>query len=491
MTEAEFAAEPGTVEPGTVEPGASAPGPWLGRVHLATFGCRANQYDTERFRQELEGDGWRVVEDPAEASAVVINTCTVTARADSDAARLIRRLQREQPGRPVVVAGCSAARYPERYRQAVGEAAVVAGHDPIQVRDAVRSMAGRPRPAPSASGVTSLPAALRAMPAALTSLTLGRLSGGSSSVSVLERRVAGTRGWLKIQDGCDRKCSFCATRLARGASRSRDPEAILAEARQLAIHHPELALTGIHIGHYGRDLPEAMTLGELVARLVDEVPEVRFRLGSVEATEVEDGLLGVLERASRRDGARLAPHLHMPLQSGADPVLRRMRRWHTRDDYRRRALTIAEALPVLGLGADVITGFPGETDADHRDTVRLVEELPFTYLHVFPFSPREGTVAAELARENPVPQRVAAERARELRELGQAKGEAYLASRVGSRVEVVVERERPDGTALGLTEDYLRLPVEGVQGEGGGGPRLWPGVINRDGERFFVRGVPV
>ena len=434
-------------------------------VHLVTFGCRANQYDTERIRQELEGAGWGIEAQAKNAQAVVINTCTVTARADAEAARLIRRLKSERPDLPIVVAGCSAARYPDRYGQSVGTTGVVAGHDPSEVRSSLDKVAGAP---------------------VLAELQMGRPARERHEAApvLLERRMAGTRGWLKIQDGCDRKCSFCATRLARGVSRSRPVDDILAEARQLAEHHPELALTGIHIGHYGHDLSERTSLGALVSGLLEAVPQVRVRLGSVEATEVDDALFDALT-SEAAPGGRLAAHLHMPLQSGADPVLRRMRRWHTREDYRRRALEIAEALPVLGLGADIITGFPGETDADHQDTVRLVEELPFTYLHVFPFSPREGTVAEELARELPVPQRVAADRARELREIGQAKGEAYLTSRVGARVEVVVERERPDGTALGLTEDYLRLPVEGAWG--GEGPRMDSGVIRREGERVFIR----
>jgi threonylcarbamoyladenosine tRNA methylthiotransferase MtaB len=202
---------------------------------------------------------------------------------------------------------------------------------------------------------------------------------------------------------------------------------------------------------------------------------------------VDDGLLALL--TTEPD---LAPHLHMPLQSGSDAVLRRMRRWHTRDMYRARTLEIAERMAVagpttstggavLGLGADVITGFPGETDADHRDTLRLVEELPFTYLHVFPFSPREGTPAAELARKCPVPQRVAAERARELRECVQAKGEAYLRARTGSGARVMVERARPDGVRLGLTGDYLRLPV--TEGPLPGEPGLLQGVIRWTGTR--------
>jgi threonylcarbamoyladenosine tRNA methylthiotransferase MtaB len=232
------------------------------------------------------------------------------------------------------------------------------------------------------------------------------------------------------------------------------PEEIVAEARLLASTHPELVLTGIHIGHYGHDLDGAASLARLVAKLLDEVPSVRLRLGSVEATEVDDDLLDLLLSSE----GRLVPHLHMPLQSGSDPVLRKMRRWHTREMYRSRALEIAERLPILGLGADIITGFPGETSADHEGTRALVEELPFTYLHVFPFSPRTGTPAADLP--DPVPQRVAGERSRELRDLALEKGERYREGRVGMLASVVLEGE--GGWAL--TEDYLRIEVEGLQG---------------------------
>ncbi len=217
----------------------------------------------------------------------------------------------------------------------------------------------------------------------------------------MRRRRGGSRGWLKVQDGCDRKCSFCATRLARGPSRSRSPEEVLAEARLLSLSHAELVITGIHIGHYGLDLRPTSSLSELCALLLERLPDVRLRLGSIEATEVDDLMVDLLVTS----GGRLAPHLHMPLQSGADPVLRGMRRWHTREQYRRRALEIADRVEPLGLGADVIAGFPGEAASDHAATVGLVRELPFTYLHVFPFSPRDGTVAAGL--DAPVPQRVA------------------------------------------------------------------------------------
>ena len=397
------------------------------RVHYKTFGCKANQYDTERMRQLIEASGPDVRSAPLErAELCVVNTCTVTSQADADARRFVRRVARRNPRARIVVAGCSAVLRADDYRamDEVGE--VVEGHDPAAV----------------------LAAATRAWG--------GSRAGGTAGAGLvqlrrdpLRRRAGATRGWLKVQDGCDRKCAFCATRLARGASRSREPGEVVAEARALARTHPELVITGVHIGHYGRDLDPRSSLTALVRRLLDEVPGPRFRLGSIEATEIDDGMLRLLAES---DG-RLAPHLHMPLQSGADSVLRGMRRWHTREQYRRRALDIADAVAPIGLGADIITGFPGENAADHADTVGLVEELPFTYLHVFPWSPRDGTAAAELPGR--IPQRISWERARELRSLGTAKGERYARSRGGSQVEVVMEGD--GGTAL--TGDYLRVGV--------------------------------
>ena len=406
------------------------------RVHYHTFGCKANQYDTERMRQEAEARGASTTDDRDGAEVFVVNTCTVTNQADAQARRLIRRLRREHPGADIVVAGCSTALKPDAYAAMPGVVGVVEGHDPGAVAAAVEA---------ASVGGQSAPLTQIELRSGLDRMDTEPIGG-----TLLRRRKGMSRGWLKVQDGCDRKCSFCATRLARGASRSRPVERIVAEARLLARRHAELVVTGIHIGHYGRDLPDAVSLSGLCATLLDAVPDVRIRLGSVEATEVDDRLLDLLERS----GGRLAPHLHMPLQSGADPVLRRMRRWHTREQYRRRGLEIAERMGVLGLGADVITGFPGETEADHADTVALVEELPFTYLHVFPFSPRDDTVAAELP--DPVPQRVAGERARELREMAHGKGRAHRARRIGDVATVVTEG---DGSA-GLTGDYLRVRVE-------------------------------
>ena len=404
------------------------------RVYYHTFGCKTNQYDTARLRQEVEARGALTIREASEAEVCVVNTCTVTNRADAEARRFLRRLRRKKPDARIIVMGCSAALRADEYESMPEVETVVPGHDPMAVAGVV---AGE-RPRFVQLGLAR---------------TLDRVDQEPVGASVLTRREGATRGWLKVQDGCDRRCSFCATRLARGASRSRPPGMVIREASVLARQHPELVLTGVHIGHYGRDLHDRLSFSGLLALLLDQVPDVRFRVGSIEATEVDDLLLQLMVTS----GGRVARHLHMPLQSGADPVLRRMRRWHTREAYRNRALEIAERLPRLGLGADVIAGFPGETERDHQETVSLVEELPYTYLHVFPFSPKDRTEAAKLP--HPVPQRVAGDRSRELRKLAQEKERRYRDSRSGQRALVTLEA----GGRKALTGDYLRVDTSGAE----------------------------
>ena len=393
------------------------------RVWYHTFGCKANQYDTERIRQETESRGAVSVDAPEGADIAVVNTCTVTNQAEANARHLLRRLRRERPDLRIVVAGCSTAVREADYLDMPETDAVVAGHDPVRVADAMRA--------------------------------LGLAGGPGDDPGLLRRNARGTRGWLKIQDGCDRKCSFCATRVARGSSVSRPVAEVVEEARLLARRHPELVLTGIHIGHYGLDLEPPVSLARLCAALLEAV-DCRLRLSSIEATEIDDDLVDLM-RGSR---GQLAPHLHVPLQSGSDDILRLMRRWHTREAYRSRVLAIAEAVEPLGLGADIIVGFPGETAAHHAETRALVEELPYSYLHVFPYSVRDGTAAASLPDR--VPGDVAAERSRELRELGVAKGRAHRRRRAGTAADIIVERGVASGEpGVGLTGDYLRTEVTG------------------------------
>ena len=390
------------------------------KVYLRTFGCRANQYDTERVRAMVEAAGGTIVETPDEADAAVFNSCAVTGGAEADLRQGVRRAARGRPALRSVVMGCAAA-LDVRAHAGRGTAlsalpsvrSVVAGAD----LDAVAAALGLP------------PAAAAALPG---------------------RGQSGARALLRVQDGCDEHCTFCATTLARGAHRSRPIDELVDEAAMLAAHHSEIVLTGVHIGSYGHEI--GGSLGALVTRLVRDVPGVRFRLTSVEATEVDPVLRDLLTG----NPVRVAPHLHAPLQSGSDAVLKRMgRHWYRAADYALAIERLVRDTPVFGLGADVIAGFPGETAADHRATVQLVERLPFTSLHVFPWSPRPGTAAERL------PGRVAAglvsARAAELRELSVRKAAAYRAARVGGTADVVVVSGAP--RREGLTGDYLTVGV--------------------------------
>jgi len=394
-------------------------------VYFHTFGCKANQYDTALVQQAFCDQGATVVEDPATADLAVVNSCTVTHESEAKLRRLVRRLGREHPAARTVVMGCAAARDDGAIAALPGVRAVVGGADPIRVLAAAGLKTARVDP-------------------------------------VLRRFTANARGWLKIQDGCDEHCTFCATTLARGANRSRTIPELVAEARALAHHHAELVLTGVHIGTYGTDRErgngkgERSSLGELLEALTAAVPAVRFRLSSIEATEVDDTIARLLIEAPRQ----LAAHLHAPLQSGSNRVLKRMgRHWYTAETYRARLEWLAARLPVLGLGADIIAGFPGETDDDHGATVALVAALPFTYLHVFPYSARPGAAAARLGA--PVPPRVLHQRARELRELGETNARRHHADRVGQRADGVVSGHGA-GKVEVLTQDYVSvyLPTE-------------------------------
>jgi len=358
----------------------------------------------------IEASGGEIVATPDDADLAVFNSCAVTAAAEADLRQSVRRAARRAPALRTVVMGCAAARDDGTIAALPTVERVVAGGDLLGVAEAI----------------------------------------GLAAPALPPDVQTGTRALLRIQDGCDEHCTFCATTLARGAARSRSIVALVNEAERLADHHPEIVLTGIHIGHYGVDT--GATLSALVERLVREVPRVRFRLSSLEATEVDDRLRELFANADC-----LAPHLHAPLQSGSDAVLKRMgRHWYKAASYALAVERIAKSIPVFGLGADIIAGFPGETEDDHRCTVALVEALPFTYLHVFPYSLRPGTAAERL--DGHVAASTIERRAAELRGIADRRAAAHRASRVGGECDLVVM-----GSAArreGLTEDYLTVAVD-------------------------------
>ena len=383
------------------------------KVHLRTFGCRANQYDTERVRAMVLQGGHEVVNDVADADLAVFNSCAVTSEAERDLRRAVRRAAARNPRVRSAVMGCASA-----------------------------------LPA-SQAAIRGLPTVEHVVSGADIDALAEILGVSRDAMPSKQEHV---RALLRIQDGCDEHCTFCATTIARGANRSRAMSDIVREAAALAEHHPEIVITGTHIGAYGSDV--GSSLGALLERLIREIPRVRFRLSSLEATEVDDRLFDLLVS----DSMRIAPHLHAPLQSGSNRLLRRMgRHWYTAETYAAAIERLAARLPVFGLGADMIAAFPGETAEDHAATVALIERLPFTYLHVFTYSPRPGTAATRL--DDHVPLALVQERSHELRHLGQKKGKEYRARRTGGVADIVVTRAVPDRE--GVTGDYLTVTLRG------------------------------
>ena len=381
------------------------------KLLIETFGCRANHYDSEAVKALAQRAGHEIVDDAREADLAIFNSCAVTAEAERDVRKAVRRAAGRNAKLRSVVMGCASALPASRTALAALPSVeqLVEGAD----LDAMASLLGA-----SAAGATTHQTSVRAN--------------------------------LRIQDGCDEHCTFCATTIARGANRSRPIDDIVREAEALAQHHPEIVVTGTHIGTYGADIESS--LGALMQSLVARVPGPRFRLSSVEATEVDGALLELL----RDEHAPVVPHLHAPLQSGSDRVLRRMgRHWYTSESYASAVERLVESRPVFGLGADVIVGFPGETDEDFAATERLIERLPFTYLHVFSYSPRPGTAATRLG--SPVPLGVTHARSHRLRHMAQEKGGIYRRARSGTTADVVVIGGA--GAREGLTEDYLTVAV--------------------------------
>ncbi|MBC7789279.1 MAG: MiaB/RimO family radical SAM methylthiotransferase [Anaerolineae bacterium] len=384
------------------------------KVHLQTIGCRANQYDTEAVGAMLMAGGHQITANVAEADVAVINSCAVTLEAEADLRQRVRRAARANPGLRTVVMGCASA-MPEAQQ-----------------------------------AIAALPTVQHVIPGADMVRMANALELDAALASSLPTTQRGARALLRVQDGCDEHCTFCATRIARGLNRSRSPAILVAEARELANRHPEIVLTGIHIGTYGAD--QGTSLGELVERLVLEVPDVRFRLSSIEATEVDDKLAEMLGS----DARRVAPYLHAPLQSGSDRILKRMgRHWYTASRYVTALEKLVAGMPVFGLGADIIAGFPGETEEDHEATLELVKSLPFSAIHVFPYSARPGTAAVHMAGE--LRKAVIVQRAAELRALGSHKAVQYQNARIGGEAEIVVT----DGGTQprGVTEDFLTVAV--------------------------------
>jgi len=434
---------------------------------IEQFGCRATQADAAAIERQLLERGYAVTADANAADIVVVNTCTVTAAADLQARQSIRTIHRNNPSARVIVTGCYAQRAPEELAALEGVSWVVGNSHKPEIPRLIQEMAQHSTcisPGSSVQGFVPLSIVREARSAEQGSakiLTGDILEQHELLVAPIEGGEAGhTRPVLKVQDGCNKRCSYCVIPQVRGRSRSLAPAAVISEIRKLcASGAREVVLSGIDLGNYGRDLAPHAKLGELLRRVLDDTPVERLRVSSVEPMDVTEDLIAIFASSDR-----MAKHLHMPLQSGSDRILAAMHRWYRAEHYARRANLAREWLPDSAIGADVIAGFPGETEEDHQATLALIERLPLTYLHVFSFSARPGTPAAGL--RNQVPDQVITRRARELRSLGERKKAEFQTAQIGRAARVLtLNRSGNNSRGLwtrGISSNFLDVRVPGT-----------------------------
>jgi threonylcarbamoyladenosine tRNA methylthiotransferase MtaB len=434
--------------------------------YIEQFGCRATQADGAALERQLLERGCTSASEASAADIVVVNTCTVTASADAQARDAIRKLHAANPAARVIVTGCYAQRAPEELSVLPGVAWVVGNSHKPQIPDLIEPVSTR---SSHQSSGGFFPAAVLA--AETMSLFHGPAKILTGNIfeqdTLLPTPILGgegnhTRPTLKIQDGCNSRCSYCVIPFVRGNSRSLPPETVVQEIQRLsAAGYREVVLSGINLGTYGRDLSPCVEFEDLLHRILDETPVERLRISSIEPLDVTQDLVDLFAGTER-----IAQHFHMPLQSASDRILAAMHRWYRSEHYARRVELIRERLPHAAIGADIITGFPGETEEDHAATMVFIESLPFTYLHVFSYSKRPGTKSATLPNE--VPGSIIKRRARELRALGEQKVAAFRRSQIGCTLRVLtLRRDESDNhssrdTTPALSTNYLKLRVTGI-----------------------------
>ncbi|MCB1745174.1 MAG: tRNA (N(6)-L-threonylcarbamoyladenosine(37)-C(2))-methylthiotransferase MtaB, partial [Gammaproteobacteria bacterium] len=432
------------------------------KVAFTTFGCRLNQYDTEMLRTLLERSGqWQTVplsnpggSDDATApdtqatadvpDVVVVNTCTVTARADASARKAIRRIHGSRPDCPIVVTGCYAQRAPEELAALPGVKLVLGAADRALVAAKLADLERDDRLRPGQASVE----------VAVSPITEARTFIDVPITEMMEH----TRAYVKVQEGCNESCSFCIIPKTRGASRSRHPHSVMTQIRELLGHgYEEIVLTGVHLGDYGLDLelPYPMSgaggpaggverrrrLVELVTGILQLNGLARFRLSSIEPASIDDALIDLMAGHDR-----FARHFHIPFQSGSDAILQRMQRRYRARDFERLVERIAARVPDCGIGCDVICGFPGESDADFAATFELLERLPLSYVHPFAYSVRPGSTAETFPDQ--VPADLKKRRVAALKRLFRDKNLAFRQRHVGLEVQVLVETGRRGGQTL-------------------------------------------
>jgi threonylcarbamoyladenosine tRNA methylthiotransferase MtaB len=444
---------------------------------IQNFGCRATQADAAAIESNLLATGATPASSLSSADVVILNTCTVTQAADSQARDAIRHIHRANSQARIVVTGCYAQRAPHELVSLDGVSWVVGNsrqgdipsllNEPLNHAPTTTTSSGQIGadfvPLDALGGEPELNLARRKIlvddPAAWP------LDFSQQAATTPTTPMDRTRPVLKIQDGCNNRCSYCIIPSVRGASRSLAPGTVISAIRQLAASGArEVVLSGINLGSYGRDLAPRASLLDLLPKIISETPIESARLSSIEPMDATEDFVRLLSGSPR-----FAPHFHMPLQSASDPILRAMRRWYRAAHYQRRIELIREFLPHAAIGADVIVGFPGETEAQFNETLHFIESLPFSYLHIFSFSPRPGTPAASLFPQ--IPPSLIHQRASALRILSTQKEAQFRASQAGRTLRALTLHKRhahtPTSTAgsvpwtPALTGNFLKIQIEG------------------------------
>lgn len=405
------------------------------KIAITTLGCKVNQFESASFASSFLQAGCELVPFSGKADVYVINTCAVTARAGQQSRQLIRRAMHANPAARIVVTGCYAQMAPGEILDLGCNCLCIVGNGNKH----------------------------RIAEAALTdnacdlSVLMGNIGRQKEIIHLPVRRFKGrTRAFLRIQDGCNNFCSYCIVPYTRGRSRSLPQAKVLEQTAVFAEEgYREIVITGINVGKYGLDLSGGITLCTLLARLCREFPSVRFRLSSIEPSEVDEHLLELMVREPN-----FMPHLHIPLQSGDNDVLARMNRRYTSGDFSRVINRIAGAVAAAAIGCDVLCGFPGESEEAHNNTVRLLADLPITYLHVFPYSRRPGTLAASM--KNHLPMGLKDQRVSRFRELDQRMRSRFYRRNLGTVRAVLIERfHRTSGMLQGFSDNYLPVRLRG------------------------------
>ncbi len=396
------------------------------KFYVQNFGCRATQADGAALESLLAAKGLNAIPSRAEADLVILNTCTVTAAADDDVRSTVRRVHRENPAAKILVTGCYAQRAPDELAAMAGVEWVVGNSHKTQIADIVTATEYH------------------------GNIHLSDIFEQHDFLSAPVEDSAGDRARpnLKIQDGCNNRCSFCIIPFVRGRSRSMPVGQVVEQVRQLSTRYREVVLSGINLGRWGREPGSTMRLVDLVRLLLEETSIDRLRLSSVEPMDFSNELLQLMA-----DSSRIAKHVHAPLQSGSDTVLRRMHRKYRPRHYADRILRARQLMPDAAIGADVMVGFPGESEEEFEQSRSFIENLPFTYLHVFTYSERPGTPAAEAGDAIPIP--IRKQRNKVLRDLAAQKHLEFRRSMVGRKLSVVT---LGDGN-IALSSNYLKVEL--------------------------------